>query len=127
MAFKDMKIWELSMTLVEDIYRKTRNFPQHELYGLSSQMRRAAISIPSNIAEGNGRAHSKEYIQFLYLARGSLMELMTQLEIAHRLNYINIEEKTEIYDQCEIILKMLHKLITSIKKKSENKNHKSRD
>ena len=126
MAFKDMKIWELSMTLVEDIYRKTRNFPQHELYGLSSQMRRAAISIPSNIAEGNGRAHSKEYIQFLYLARGSLMELMTQLEIAHRLNYINIEENTEIYDQCEIILKMLHKLITSIKKKSENKNHKSR-
>ncbi len=126
MAFKDMKIWELSMTLVEDIYRKTRNFPQHELYGLSSQMRRAAISIPSNIAEGNGRAHSKEYIQFLYLARGSLMELMTQLEIAHRLNYINIEEKTEIYDQCEIILKMLHKLITSIKKKSENKNHESR-
>lgn len=126
MAFKDMKIWELSMTLVEDIYRKTRNFPQHELYGLSSQMRRAAISIPSNIAEGNGRAHSKEYIQFLYLARGSLMELMTQLEIAHRLNYISIEEKTEIYDQCEIILKMLHKLITSIKKKSENKNHESR-
>ena len=126
MAFKDMKIWELSMTLVEDIYRKTRNFPQHELYGLSSQMRRAAISIPSNIAEGNGRAHSKEYIQFLYLARGSLMELMTQLEIAHRLNYINIEENTEIYDQCEIILKMLHKLITSIKKKSENKNHESR-
>jgi len=126
MAFKDMKIWELSMTLVEDIYRKTRNFPQHELYGLSSQMRRAAISIPSNIAEGNGRAHSKEYIQFLYLARGSLMELMTQLEIAHRLNYISTEEKTEIYDQCEIILKMLHKLITSIKKKSENKNHESR-
>lgn len=126
MAFKDMKIWELSMTLVEDIYRKTRNFPQHELYRLSSQMRRAAISIPSNIAEGNGRAHSKEYIQFLYLARGSLMELMTQLEIAHRLNYINIEEKTEIYDQCEIILKMLHKLITSIKKKSENKNHESK-
>ena len=126
MAFKDMKIWELSMTLVEDIYRKTQIFPPHELYGLSSQMRRAAISIPSNIAEGNGRAHSKEYIQFLYLARGSLMELMTQLEIAHRLNYINIEEKTEIYDQCEIILKMLHKLITSIKKKSENKNHESR-
>lgn len=119
MAFKDMKIWELSMTLVEDIYRKTQDFPQHELYGLSSQMRRAAISIPSNIAEGNGRAHSKEYVQFLYLARGSLMELMTQLEIAYRLNYIDTKEKTEIYDQCEIILKMLHKLITSIKKKSE--------
>ncbi len=87
--YKELTAWQRSMDLVREVYRSTRSFPREELFGLSSQMRRAAVSVPSNIAEGKGRYSRKELIQFLYKARGSLMELETQIIIARDLDYLN--------------------------------------
>src|ERR1700704_6903090 len=90
--YKELAAWQRSMDLVRGVYRCTRSFPREELFGLSSQMRRAAVSVPSNIAEGKGRYSHKELIQFLYKARGSLMELETQTIITRDLDYLT--EKT---------------------------------
>jgi four helix bundle protein len=84
---KDLRAWQSAMLLVEDIYRLTSTFPKEELFGLSSQMRRAAVSVPSNIAEGSARSGTKELLYFLGVATGSLAELDTQLDLVHRLNY----------------------------------------
>ena len=83
----ELKAWQEAMELVKEIYRLTREFPKEEIYGLVSQMRRAAVSIPSNISEGAARGGDKEFIQFLIIARGSLSELETQLLISHDLSY----------------------------------------
>jgi len=88
-SFRDLLIWKKSTKLAEDIYAATRLFPREEIYGLTSQLRRAAISVPSNIAEGFARFHNKDYRQFLYMALGSCAELATQITIASRLKYIN--------------------------------------
>jgi four helix bundle protein len=80
-TYEDLKVWRLAMDLVLEIYRYTASFPKQEIYGLTSQMRRAAVSIPSNIAEGKGRYWRKELLQFLFHARGSLLELRTQITI----------------------------------------------
>ncbi len=87
--FSKLRVWQLSMELVEDIYKLTSTFPDFEKFALTSQINRSAISIPSNIAEGKGRNSDKEFKQFLYIARGSLFELRTQLILAKRLGYIN--------------------------------------
>ena len=84
---KDLDVWKQSIVLVEDIYALTKNFPSDEKYGLSSQIKRAVVSVPSNIAEGAGRKGDKEFIQFLYIAMGSLSELETQLILANRLQF----------------------------------------
>ena len=89
----DLRVWQLSIRLVERIYRFTHSFPDSEKYGLVSQMRRAAVSIPSNIAEGAARSSKKEFIRFLYIARGSLSELETQLLLAKKLGFA--KESTE--------------------------------
>jgi four helix bundle protein len=91
-SFRDLRVWQVGMKLVEQVYVLTRAFPKHELYGLASQMQRAAVSIPSNIAEGRTREHLKEYLQHLSIARSSLAELETQLEIATRLGYCRSEQ-----------------------------------
>ncbi len=91
-SFRDLRVWQSGMDLVEEIYRLTRTFPSHEVYGLTNQMRRAAVSIPSNIAEGHTREGSKEYLQYLSIAQASLAELETQLEIAVRLKYNSSEQ-----------------------------------
>jgi four helix bundle protein len=88
-AYRDLIAWQKSTRLALDIYRSTQAFPKDELYGLTSQMRRAAVSIASNIAEGKGRFSRKEFVQFLYRARGSLLELETQLFIAGELGYVD--------------------------------------
>jgi four helix bundle protein len=87
--YRDLIAWQKAKALALDVYLCTRKFPKDEVYGLSSQMRRAAVSVPSNIAEGKGRHSRKELVQFLYRARGSLLELETQLSIAHELGYID--------------------------------------
>ncbi|RZK99406.1 MAG: four helix bundle protein [Pedobacter sp.] len=87
-SFKDLDVWIKSRILVKDIYLTTQSFPKEEFYGLISQMRRAAVSIPSNIAEGCGRKYPKESLQFFAISRGSLYELETQIFIAHDLKYI---------------------------------------
>jgi four helix bundle protein len=110
---KDLDVWKKSISLVEVIYKITSNFPKEEIYGLISQMRRSAISIPSNLAEGAGRGGKKEFIQFLYIALGSLAELETQAIIADRLKYLNSSE--ELLEDCQIIKRMLNGLINSLK------------
>jgi four helix bundle protein len=87
-SYRDLRVWQSAMGLVESIYRVTQSFPREETYGLSSQMRRAAVSIPSNIAEGHTREHIKEYLHHISMAQASLSELETQLEIAARLKYL---------------------------------------
>lgn len=86
---KDLEVWKKSVEFVTDLYKVTQDFPKEEFYGLTSQMRRAAVSIPSNIAEGSARQGNKELVQFLYIALGSAVELDTQLIIARNLTYIN--------------------------------------
>lgn len=86
---KDLDAWKNAIALVTDIYKITKDFPSDEKYGLTSQIRRSAVSIPSNIAEGAGRNHDKEFIQFLYIALGSLSELETQMIISLNLNFID--------------------------------------
>ena len=85
---KDLDVWKKSMDLVEGVYRLTKSFPDSEKYGLTNQMRRCAVSIPSNIAEGAGRNSKKEFKQFLYISLGSISELETQLIISSKLNYL---------------------------------------
>ena len=112
----DLDVWKKSMDLVENIYKLSSEFPKDELYGLTSQIRRASISIPSNIAEGSARNGNKEFIQFLYIALGSTSEVETQLIIAQRLKYLeNIDNEL---DAIIIIKKLLNGLINYIKGKN---------
>jgi four helix bundle protein len=112
-SHKDLKVWQESMALVENIYQITKSFPSNEQFGLVAQMRRCAISIPSNIAEGAGRKGSKEFIRFLYISMGSLSELETQFEISRRLNYVANE--LEVVETIVYIRRMLSNLIKSLK------------
>jgi four helix bundle protein len=98
-SYKDLRVWKQSVDLALEIYRQTQNFPKNELYGLTSQLRRAAVSVPSNIAEGKGRSSDKELILFLHHSRGSLLELDTQLFIARALGYIEEPEAKHLLDQ----------------------------
>ncbi|WP_277110323.1 four helix bundle protein [Chryseobacterium taklimakanense] len=116
-SHKDLQVWQEAMVLVTEIYRLSENFPESEKFGLTSQIRRSAISIPSNIAEGFARKGNKELIQFLYISIGSLSELETQYEIAKNLNYI--KEAKEITDKIIFIRIMLSNLIKSIKNKQQ--------
>ena len=87
-SFRELRVWQAAMILVKNVYRLTQDFPKQEMYGLTSQIRRAAVSIPSNIAEGHTREHLREYLHHLSMAQASLAELETQLEIAVRLRYL---------------------------------------
>jgi four helix bundle protein len=118
-SFRDLRVWQVAMDLVEQVYVLTQMFPKHEMYGLTSQMRRAAISIPSNIAEGHTRAHSKEYLQHLSIARGSLAELQTQLEIALRLKYCSADEIAQLLTQADSLGKQLYMLRNALTKNTD--------
>ena len=113
-SYRDLEVRKLSLSLVEDIYKATATFPASENYGLSQQIRRAAVSIPSNIAEGQFRNSSKEFRQFLAIALGSSAELETQLIIANKVNYLSTEELSGLLNNLEIIMKMLNKLSISL-------------
>lgn len=102
------------MDLVETVYHASRNFPKDEIYGLTSQLRRASISIPANIAEGQGRRMAKEFQQFLANARGSLLELDTHLELALRLGYLNQSQHLEIKEQVDEVGRLLNGLLRSL-------------
>ncbi len=112
--FQDLRIWQIGIEVVKDIYILTKKFPKEELYGLTSQMRRSAISIPSNIAEGFRRYHNKEYKQFLHITLGSCAELETQIIIANELDYINETNKTELTEKIKYICRMTVKLINKL-------------
>ncbi len=115
MTHRDLIIWQKAMTLVEYVYRVTQGFPDEECYGLTSQVRRASVSVPSNIAEGHARQTTKEYIHFLSISRGSLLEVDTQLEISLRLKFVDdIREEEALIIELH---KMLNASITSLRKK----------
>jgi len=119
MDFHDLEIWKLGMEIARVTYKITNNYPRSEMFGLSSQMRRASVSIPSNIAEGNGRCHLKEYIQFLYISQGSLLELMTQLELSRDLKFVESDDFKTLYDKCVRLNKMLRSLIKKLRQKGK--------
>src|ERR1051326_5845991 len=111
-TYEDLRVWRSSMELVYAIYEATQEFPKHELYGLVSQLRRAAVSIPSNIAEGKGRSTQKDLNVFLCHSRGSLHELETQLLISRHLGYLQEAGASRLLNQCKDVGRMLHGLIS---------------
>jgi len=106
---KDLDVWRRSLDLVDVVYKATKEFPREELYGLTNQLRRAAVSVPSNIAEGAARGSKKEFIQFLHIALGSLSEVETQLIIALRLRYLDNLDSIE--EQIQTLRKLILGLI----------------
>jgi len=118
-SFRDLRVWQGAMDLVEMIYKVSVDFPRHETYGLTSQLRRAAISVPSNIAEGHARKHTKEYLNFLSVAQGSLAELQTQIEIASRLGYVAKLDVQDVLSHSASLSKQLHALRNAIIRRGE--------
>jgi len=112
---KDLEVWKNAIEFVTSIYRVTENFPKTEIYGLTSQLRRSAVSIPSNIAEGAARNHTKEFIQFLYIALASSTELETQLIISNNLKFLSDEESNKLLTELSHISKMIQGLIKSVR------------
>ncbi len=117
MSYRELIVWQKAMDLVESIYQVTKKFPKEELYGLTNQIRRAAVSIPSNIAEGQARQSTKEFLYFLSIAQGSRAEVETQLLIAERLKYINQETTDSLINLLEEITRLLRGLANSLKNK----------
>jgi len=113
---QNLEIWKISMELTTKIYKLTETFPKEEIYGITSQIRRCAVSIPSNIAEGKGRRTNKDFINFLYIAKGSLNELQTQIIIANNLEYIKEEDKNQIIKISEALRIKIIKLINYLQK-----------
>lgn len=113
-SFRELDIWKKGIELVKEIYKITENFPNSELYGLTSQMRRCAISIPSNVAEGFRRKHSKEFKQFLNIALGSSAELETQIVIAKELAYVGCEDEDCVLEFVDHISRMIVNLLKKL-------------
>jgi four helix bundle protein len=116
--FRDLLVWQKGMALARQIYRVTQSFPKAEAFGLTAQMRRAAVSIPSNIAEGQGRLSDKVFILFLGHARGSLYELETQAELAESLGYLGKQELQHVLSECSELGRMLHGLLNSMREEN---------
>jgi four helix bundle protein len=115
-SYRDLVAWQKAMELVTALYRTSAQFPKSEMYGLTSQIKRAAGSVPSNIAEGKGRDSKKEFVMFLYRARGSLYEVQTQVEIARNLEYISQDQFASLNEQCAEVGRVLNGLIRSVKR-----------
>lgn len=115
-SYRDLLVWQKAMELVKQVYQMVARFPVHERFGLSDQMRRAAVSIPSNIAEGQSRQHTTEFRHFLYIALGSLAELETQALIAHDVAYLPAEELQAIEALISEVRRMIHGLIRQLPK-----------
>lgn len=116
-SYRDLLVWQRAIELVVLVYRLSAEFPRDEIYGLTAQIRRASVSVPSNIAEGYGRGTRKEYIQFLSIAQGSLKELETQSILAERLSYVTSAQVANLLSDSERVGKMLGSLIRSLKAK----------
>lgn len=116
-TFRELIVWQKSMTLVTKIYETTKEFPKVENYGLTSQIRRSAVSIPSNISEGYGRNGLNDYLRFLNIAISSLFELQTQIEISLNLKYVDQEVFEDLYESSREIERMLSSLIRRLKNK----------
>jgi len=120
-SFRELQVWQRAMQLTVAIYRLTKGFPREELYGLTGQIRRAAVSVPSNIAEGHGRLSNREFVQFLSVARGSVCELQTQLEIARSLGFASAKAIDEAERLSHEVGKMIFAFLGSLKNQSARK------
>jgi four helix bundle protein len=116
-SFKELEVWRKAVKLAALLYKRTEKFPTSENYVLIPQIRKAAVSVPANIAEGWGRGSTKEYVQFLLIARGSLMELLSHFAIAHELEYLNEAELSTIEAGIDTVGRMLNGLISSLRLK----------
>ena len=117
-SYRDLKVWQEGMNIAEACYQITKTFPREELYGMTSQIRRSAVSIPANIAEGYGREYRAEYIQFLRIAQGSLKELETHLLLSVRVKLATNQVILPILNRCESLGKMIRSLIRSLQNKT---------
>src|SRR5215212_1427674 len=113
-SFRDLVVWQKAMALATEVCRITESFPRSETYGLASQVQRAAVAVPSDIAEGKGRLSKKEFVQMLSKARGSLHETDTQLEVGRNLGYLDEEVFAQLTEQCGEVGRLLNGLIRSI-------------
>jgi len=118
-SFRDLILWHRSMELVKEVYQVTKPFPKEEIFGLTSQVRRAAVSIPSNIAEGHARLSRKEFQHYLGNARGSLAELQTQIILGKELGFLSEKEMEAILDKATEVGRLLNGLLSSLKKKDK--------
>lgn len=118
-SYRDLRVWQQAMELAVQVYRLTEKFPKHELYGLTGQIRRAAISIPSNIAEGKGRRTDRDFSSFLFRARGSLLELETQVQLARRLEYFSEQDAAALLKNTAAVGSALTGLINSLRESAE--------
>ncbi|MEQ8847593.1 four helix bundle protein [Botrimarina sp.] len=116
-SFRDLKVWRLGVEISLAVYRVTTNFPDHERFGLTAQLRRAAVSIPSNVAEGNARESTKDYLRHLSIASGSLAEIETQLLIATELGFIDTGDYDDLISLCEEESRMLRSLQHALRKR----------
>jgi four helix bundle protein len=116
-SFKELEVWRRAVKMAASVYRVTETFPSSERYVLIPQIRKAAVSVPANIAEGWGRGSTKEYIQFLLIARGSLTELLSHFAVAHELRYLVEKDLNAIEAEIDHVGKMLNALITSLRTK----------
>ncbi len=115
-TYKDLEAWQCAMALVLEIYRSTAKFPKEEMFGLTSQLRRAAVSVASNIAEGKGRFSDRELSQFLAVARGSVFEIETQVTIAQQLQLLSHAQSQQLQDRCGEVGRLLNGLIKVVRK-----------
>ena len=116
-SYEELIVWQKAMLLVEEVYKLVKKLPREELYALSDQLRRAVVSVPSNIAEGHTRAGTKEFINFLSIANGSRVEVETQLKICERLKYLSESDVTESLNLCSEVGKMLNVMISKLSAK----------
>jgi four helix bundle protein len=120
-TFEDLRAWQCAMTLALNIYETTQDFPKQEIYGLTSQLRRSAVSVPSNIAEGKGRASDRELSQFLNHARGSIYEVQTQLMLANKIGYLDKQQSSQLLSQAAEVGRLLNGLIKAISSQNVSK------
>ncbi len=118
--YRELEVWKKAMDMVVAVYGLTAEFPAQERYGLASQMQRAAVSVPANIAEGYGRVHRGDYLHHLSIARGSLAELETHLTLAVRLEFVEREKATVVWNMTQEVGKMLSSMLKNLKEKTIN-------
>ena len=119
-SYKDLDVWQVAMTLAQESYLLTARFPKDETYGMAAQIRRAAVSIPANIAEGYGRDQTGSFVQFLRIAQGSARELETHLILAERIQLVDQQAVAPLQELCERVSKMLRSLIRSLEARRAN-------
>ncbi len=126
-GYHDLRVWQLSMDFAETIYRLTWEFPDRERFSMSNQLQRAAMSAPSNVAEGHARGHTNDFIRFLSIARGSLAEVETNLLMARRLGYLTEEEKNRLFAQSDDLGRQLTALRSAIERRVDKPKRLAED